>query len=196
MKKYIKLSTYAKNMDMAYKTAFRLFKEGKIPNTYQDPNTKSIYVEDNIIENTNKTTRAILYARVSSTTNKASLDGQIERLRQYSTAKGYQIVGEYKEIASGLNENRKKLNQILDSKDFDILIVEHKDRLARFGTEYIERILKAKNQELEIVNLIENEKKELVDDFVAIITSFCGKIYGSNRKKKTEEIIKNIKEKE
>lgn len=85
--------------------------------------------------------RAILYARVSSTTNKASLDGQLTRMRQFAAAKGYTVVDERKEIASGLNENRKQLLPLLSRQDYDVLIVEHKDRLSRFGSTYIEQAL-------------------------------------------------------
>ena len=68
--------------------------------------------------------RVILYARVSSTINKPSLNGQIKRLQDYAAARGYIIVGEYQEIASGLNDNRHKLDTILKRDDYDILLVE------------------------------------------------------------------------
>lgn len=77
----------------------------------------------------------MLYARVSSSQNKDNLDSQTERLRQYATLSGYNVVKEVKEIGSGLNEDRKRLNTLLskDLNSFDYIIVEHKDRLTRFG---------------------------------------------------------------
>lgn len=133
--------------------------------------------------------RAILYARISRTTNKASLDGQLNRMRQFAAAKGYTVVDERKEIASGLNENRKQLLPLLSRQDYDVLIIEHKDRLSRFGSTYIEQALINNGVKLEIINKIENKDNELIDDFVSIITSFCGHIYGRKRKTKTQEII-------
>lgn len=147
-------------------------------------------------ENNTSQNRTILYARVSSTTNKASLDGQIERMRLFAAAKGYVIVDEIKEIASGLNENRRKFNSILERTDYDILLVEHKDRLIRFGYNYIDMFLKSKNQRIEIINNAESKDKtqELTEDFISIVTSFCGRLYGVNRKFKTEKIINTIKD--
>ena len=194
---YIKVSDYAKLKGNHYRTIMRHYKNGLIEGytneygrTYlKNPNYKP--GEDKSLSN-----KVILYARVSSTNNAASLDGQIERLRNYAAAKGYEIVDEYKEIASGLNDNRKYFNQILNRDDYGILLAEHKDRVTRFGYHYIENLLNRLNIKLEVINNIENKDKEIVDDFISIITSFCGKIYGSKRKAKTERIIKELNEEE
>merc|ERR1712178_646992 len=87
---------------------------------------------------------ACIYARVSSAENKDNLDRQAELLKDYSIARGYKIYKIVKEIGSGLNDDRKQLG--------NILVVEHKDRLARFGTNYIELLLKELGKKLEIVN--------------------------------------------
>ena len=192
MRKYMKLSQYAKNLGIHYKTAWRHWYERKLDG-YQDPETGTIYVLD---KDTNaplgSQNRAILYARVSSTTNKAFLDGQLERMRQFAAAKGYSVVDERKEITSGLNENRKQLLPLLSRQDYDILVVEHKDRLSRFGSTYIEQALTNNGVKLEIINQMDNKDSELIDDFVSIITSFCGRIYGRKRKAKTQEIIDRL----
>lgn len=91
------------------------------------------------------------------------------------------------------NDNRRKLNSILNSDDWDVLLVEHKDRLTRFGFKYFE-VLERLGQRVEVVNLIEDKDSELMDDFVSIVTSFCGRIYGSQRKNKTKKIIEELKE--
>ena len=102
----------------------------------------------------------------------------------------YKIV---KEVGSGLNDNRKKLAKILVDDNYNILIVEHKDRLARFGTNYLNILLEKIGKKLEIVNLAENDKEELMQDLVAIVTSFCARLYGLRRsKRKTEKIIKEL----
>lgn len=195
MKKYIKLSDYAKNMSIHYRTAWRHWHKGMIEG-YQDKNTSTIYVLNKENDNQKKiSNNAILYARVSSTTNKGSLDGQLERMRQFAAAKGYTIIDERKEIASGLNEHRKQLGDLLTRNDYDVLIVEHKDRLSRFGVEYIKKALENNNIKLEIINKVENKDNELIDDFVSIITSFCGQIYGLKSSAKTKEIIESLKSK-
>ena len=123
------------------------------------------------------------------------LDSQLERLRLFACAKGYQIVKEIKEVGSGLNDNRPKLNELLekDLNSFNILLVEHKDRLTRFGFNYIDILLKTHNKKLEVVNLTDNDKEDLIQDFTSIITSFCARIYGQRRsKRKTEQLIKEL----
>ncbi len=99
-----------------------------------------------------------------------------------------------KEIGSGLNDNRKQLGKILVAPNYNVLVVEHKDRLARFGTNYIELLLKELGKKLEIVNHSEDKQDELMEDLIAIITSFCSRIYGPRRsKRKTEKIIAELK---
>lgn len=72
--------------------------------------------------------------------------------------------------------------------------MEHKDRLTRFGFNYIETLLKTKGIKIEIINEAVEEKEDLIEDLVSIITSFCARIYGQRRtKRKTEKIIEVIK---
>ena len=74
-------------------------------------------------------------------------------------------------------------------------MVEHKDRLARFGTNYISLLLKKQGKTLEIINHVAEETEDLMQDFVAIITSFTARLYGLRRsKRKTEVIIKHLQE--
>lgn len=189
MKKYIKLSEYTKNKSIAYGTGLRHFHLGKIK-SYQDKETKTIYVEDERKEEG----VVILYSRVSSVENRKNAESQLERLRLYATAKGYKIKKEVIEIGSGLNDKRPKLEQILKSEDYSILLVEHKDRLTRFGFNYIETLLKTKVIKIEIINEAVEEKADLIEDLVSIITSFCVKIYGQRRtKRETEKITEVIK---
>lgn len=192
---YIKVSDYAKLKGNHYRTIMRHYKKGLIEGytneygrTYlKNPNYKPV-------EDKSLSTRAVLYARVSNATNKASLDSQIERLRNYAAAKGYEIVDEYKEIDSGLNDNRKYFSQILNRNDYGILLAENKGRITRFGYHYIENLLNRLNIKLEVINNIENEDKDMLDDFISVIKSFCDKIYGSKSKVKTEKIIKELNE--
>ena len=196
MREYMKLSTYAKQHGITYHTAWKHYHAGRVPG-YQDPVTGTIYIEKIDDPKPSAGNRVALYARVSSTTNKASLDGQLERLRAYAAAKGWNITSENTEIASGLNENRKTLWRILDNpQDWDILLAEHKDRITRFGYQYIEALTEAKGNRLVIINETEPKDKnqELMEDFISIVTSFCSRIYGSKRKKKTQEIIEAINE--
>ena len=193
--KYIKPSQYAEIVGLNYRTVVKYFHTGELNGFIS--HTGRIFVENpNFHQDSNKIEgkKAILYARVSSTVNKGSLDGQIERLRVYASAKGYQVVGEYKEIASGLNDKRRGLSQIFKRDDYNILLAEHKDRLTRFGFNYISSLLYRQGIMVEVINKIESKDKEIMDDFISIITSFCGKIYGVKRRAKTQKIIEGLHE--
>jgi len=189
MKRYIKLCDYAKNHSVTYRTAWNRFNAGKIPNSFKNRDGQ-ILIE--VINNKNiDLTKVVIYARVSSNENRTNLDAQAIRLTHYATAKGYQITKVIKEVGSGVNDNRKKLKKLLESEDWGTVIVEHKDRLTRFGFNYIEILLNKEGREIEVINLAEDEKSDLMQDLVSIIYSFSAKMYGLRRsKRKTEEIIK------
>lgn len=73
-------------------------------------------------------------------------------------------------------------------------MVEHKDRLARFGINYIQKLLELGGRKIEIINDVpDNTKEDLIQDFVSIITSLCSRIYGNRRSKRsTEKLIKEL----
>lgn len=136
--------------------------------------------------------RCAIYVRESSSENKAALQSQLDGMTQYATAKGYQIVRIVSEVASGLNDHRPKLEGLLRADDFDILLVEHKERLTRFGFHWFEVLSPFK---IEVVNLADNATNDLMEDLVAIITSFAARLYGQRRgRKKTEAAIKAIQD--
>jgi len=186
----MKLSSYAKELGISYKTVWRLWKAGKL-NAYQLP-TGTVIVREGI-EN-KLSNKVCIYARVSSSENKNNLKKQAERLKEYAIVRGYQIYKIVEEIGSGVNDNRKKLNQLLMDKNYNKLIVEHKDRLTRFGFNYIQILFNQIGKKIEVVNEAENDKQDLMQDFISIITSFCVRLYGLRRsKRKTEKIIKELK---
>lgn len=135
-------------------------------------------------------TRAVIYARVSSADKKEDLEKQINYLTNYATAKGYKIVEVLKDIASGLNAQRKgllKLFKLVEGRSVDVVLITHKDRLTRFGFEYLEEFFSAMGVRIEVVFGEEPKEatQELVEDLIKIITSFAGKIYGMRSHKKT-----------
>jgi predicted site-specific integrase-resolvase len=74
-----------------------------------------------------------------------------------------------------------------------VIVVEHKDRLTRFGYNYLEQLLKMQDRRIEVINLAENGKEDLIQDFVSIVTSFCARLYGQRRsKRKTERLIAEL----
>ena len=135
----------------------------------------------------------VIYARVSSSENKQNLETQKDRLISYCNAKGYKVDKVITEIGSGLNDKRPKLEKLLKEQTFTRIVVEHKDRLTRFGFNYLEVLLNHNGIEIEVINNVEGERDDLVQDFISIITSFCARIYGQRRSKRnTEKLIKEL----
>lgn len=143
-----------------------------------------------------KDDRTVIYCRVSSTANKSNLETQKQRLISYCNAKGYKVEKVVTEFGSGLNDKRPKLEKLLKEQDFSRLVVEHKDRLTRFGFNYINVLLNKNNISVEVVNCDVTDEQDLIQDFISVITSFCARIYGQRRsKRKTEQLIEELKAK-
>ena len=183
----MKLSQFAKENSISYKTAWRMWKRGELE-AIQLP-TGTVVVK----QKSEQKSGVALYARVSSSDQKNDCERQLLRLREYAAARGYQIQKEVIEIASGLNDQRPKLSKLLTDKSIGKIIVEHKDRLTRFGFNYISQLMETDGRSIEV--MIETDTKdELVDDFVAVITSMAARIYGRRNSKLAAERIKTCVE--
>ncbi|MBD2294363.1 IS607 family transposase [Anabaena sphaerica FACHB-251] len=187
----MKLSDYAKSIGVSYKTAWRMWQRGEL-NATQLP-TGTVIVKFNVPTNKG----VVIYARVSSSENKSNLESQAQRLEDYCTAKGYQIVRVVKEVGSGVNDNRRKLIDLLNQDDYSLIVCEHKDRLSRVGFNYLKVLLNQLGRDIEVVNLATERTDDLMHDFVSIITSFCARLYSIRRRtRKTECLIKCLQEDE
>src|SRR5215469_1828434 len=189
----MKLSQYAKQQGISYSTALRWWKAGQIKG-YQAPSGTIIVQAD---ENIKRPQKVAIYARVSSAEHKANLERQVERLIQYCIARGYQVTMVVREIASGVNDSRPKLLSLLKDPSITRIVVEHRDRLTRFGFHYIEVLFSVQGRVIEVVNPAENDKEELLADLTSIIYSFCARLYGQRRaKRKTEKVVQELQAKE
>lgn len=189
----MKLSEYAKLKGISYLTAYRWFKAGDLQAEQMPSGTIIVNepVAKLIVSKAGE--KVVVYARVSASENKSNLESQAQRLVEYAQARGWQVDKVIKEIASGVNDSRPKLLKILEDEEIKVIVCEHKDRLTRFGFKYLETLLKKQDRRIEIINLAENGKEDLLQDFVSIITSFCARLYGQRRsKRKTEKIIEEL----
>jgi len=191
----MKLSQWAKKLGISYRTAWRMYQKGQIPNAIKLPtgsiivleggNDKSMGIDNNTVA---------IYCRVSDNASRDNLERQAERLKEYAIKRGYQIKHVVKEIGSGVNDSRPKLIKLLKQNDYKILLVEHKDRLTRFGFNYIKEWLENTGKKIEIVDDTDDNKTDLIKDLVSIIYSFSARLYGLRRaKKKAEEIMEVLK---
>jgi putative resolvase len=166
----MKLSEYAKQQGIRYETAWRWFRDGKIKGRRIGAHT--ILVEEEAESKPSLPQRVAIYVRVSQASNKSNLESQAERLLAYCSAKGYQVAKVVKEIGPGVNDSRPKLLTLLEDQSLTLIVVEHKDRLTRFGFRYLETLLRGQGRALEVVNLAENGTEDLLADLTAIISSY------------------------
>ncbi len=186
----MRLSQYAKQMNVSYKTAFRWWKAGRL-DAYQ-LDTGTIIVRDPLPE-THAPKEIALYARVSTQGQKADLDRQVERLKTYAASRGYQVTKIVQEIASGMNDTRPKLLKLLTDPHIGKIVVEHRDRLTRFGFVYIDQLFQMQGRTLEVM-FPTDSTHDLVDDFRAVITSMASRLYGRRHSKERAEQIKQCVE--
>ena len=186
----MKLSQWAKKIGMSYRNAHKHFKAGWIPGAYQ-LHTGTIVIPEEVVNKKGDWT--IVYVRVSSSENKPNLESQADRVCQFCSANGWVVKEIVKECASGLNDNRPKLLKILTERRATRIVVEHKDRLTRFGFNYIKTLYS--DCEIVVINEVKEDEADLMQDFVSLVTSFCARLYGKRRSKRaTEKLIRDLKE--
>jgi putative resolvase len=100
-----------------------------------------------------------------------------------------------KEIGSGVNDNRAKFLALLENQQVRTIVVEQKERATCFGFRYLDTLLKGQGRTIEVVNLAENNREELLADLVSIVYSFAARLYGELRaQRKAEAIVKQLQE--
>jgi putative resolvase len=176
-------------MGVSYKTAFRWWKAGKL-DAYQ-LDTGTVIVREPAPGEA--PTNVALYARVSSLGQKEDLERQMQRLKDYASANGYHVTKMVSELASGLNESRPKWLSLLTDASIGVIVVEHRDRATRFGMIYIEQLMQMQGRRLEVIFPSDTDN-DLVDDFIAVITSMASRIYGRRTSTRRAEKIKQCVE--
>ena len=188
----------AKKLGVSKMTVLRWIKSGKlkahrIGKEYRVPESEIKRILEGKIPD-----KVVVYARVSSRDQKEDLERQVEYLKNYCSSKGYQVTKILTDISSGLNENRRGLKQLfklVESGEITKVVITYRDRLTRFGFKYLEQYFNSHGVEIEVIFDDEDKtpEKELVEDLLAIVTSFAGKLYGmrSHKKKRLVEAVKN-----
>src|SRR5258708_1527576 len=114
---------------------------------------------------------------------------QMQRLRDYAAARGYSVVAEVIEIASGLNDERPKLKKVLTDPRVGVIVVEQRDRLTRFGYGFIATLLEQQGRRVEAISP-RDTGGGLVDDFGGVITSMAARMYGRRNSTRRAERIR------
>lgn len=116
------------------------------------------------------------------------------RLKDFAAAGGLRVKAVVEEIGSGPSGRRAKLVRLLKDPNSQVIVVEHRDRLARFGVEYIEAALMSQGRSIIVTDETE-ETADIWQDFIDIVTSMCARIYGKrgarNRAIKALQAVKS-----
>ena len=152
------------------------------------------------VEEADASGKAVIYARVSSydQKEKGDLERQKRILLDHAKSKGYEVIATLEDVASGLNEDKKSLSKLFDMVEggkIGVVIVAFKDRLTRFGFRYLERYFASYGVRIEVVNGEEPKDayQELVEDLIALVSSFAGKLYGL-RSRKYRRVVDGVKQ--
>lgn len=193
MAKEMRLMDWAKAAGYHPGTVRRWAREGKMPiETYKTKTGQWIVIVDGEFGNEEQSEsigKTVIYARVSSHDQKQDLDSQVGRiLSEY----GKPVDCVVKEVASGMNENRPKLNKILEDKSITTIVVEHRDRFTRFNYKLIESVLKAQGREIVVVDDSELND-DIVHDITEFMTSVCARLYGKRgAKNRAHRMVKEM----
>lgn len=144
------------------------------------------YDIDQFIEPEDRLT--IAYARVSTSDQKADLERQCGVLLDYCDKQGWKQRELIKDLGSGLNYKKRGLMRLINliAEDrVERLVVTHKDRLLRFGSELIFALCELHNAQVIILNARDDTsfEEDLATDVLEIITVFSGRLYGSRSRK-------------
>lgn len=175
----VKLSEWAARNGVHYQTAWTWAKEGRMPVPVRQTPSGTWLVDEPATEESG---RVVAYCRVSSADQKSDLDRQVARVVQGATGLGLAVAEVVTEVGSGLNGKRRKLHRVLSDPAAAVIVVEHRDRLARFGIEHLEAALSASGRRLVVLDPQETTS-DLVRDTTELLTSMCARLYGQRAAK-------------
>jgi putative resolvase len=170
----MKLSAWAKANGLTYKTAWRMWRDGRLPIAAEQLPTGTVIVHP---PQAPAVDCAAIYARVASADQRADLERQLGRLAEYASRERLMVIRAVSEIGSGLDGHRAEVLRLLADPAVRTIVVEHRDRLTPFGCAYIEAALAACGRKLAVVDQSERND-DLVPDMVAALTAFCARLYG------------------
>lgn len=168
------LKEWAELEGVAYVTARRWFAAGTLPVPARKVGGL-ILVEQSTAPEPERITA--VYARVSSADQKPDLDRQVARVTAWATGEGLTVGRVVTEVGSALDGKRREFIALLGDESVAAIVVEHRDRFARFGAEYVEAALSAQGRRLLVADPAEVDD-DLVRDVTEILTSLCARLYG------------------
>lgn len=197
----MKSSKVLKILNISRQTLVKYVKNGDIrvvmqTNKQYDYNEEDVYRKAGLSENRVN----VVYARVSTPKQKRDLENQAETLISYCNANGVKVDKVYKDIASGMNFDRKQFRSMLeDVLNYRIssIYITYKDRFSRISFDMFERLFLEYNCKIIVINKTEStaeeDEKEIFSDIISMLHCFAMKMYSRRRKKKMELIKEDLK---
>jgi predicted site-specific integrase-resolvase len=172
----VNLKEWAASQGIAYITARRQYAAGALPvPTYRLG--RLITVGEPLATTLADTGQVVVYAQVSSADQKSDLDRQVARVTVWATGQHLAVSRVVTEVGSALDGHPRKFLGLLRDPAVSTIVVEHRDRFARFGAEYVEAALMAQGRRLLVADPAEVDD-DLVGDVTEILTSLCARLYG------------------
>ena len=183
------MAEWARAQGVHPQTAYRWFREDRMPVAARRLESGTIWVD---VADARPDGRVVVYARVSSHDQRADLDRQVARLTQWATTNGHRVGEVVTVVVSVWNGKRPKIRRVLSDPSATVVVVEHRDRLARFGVEHLEAALSAQGRRIVVTDDRETDDREtddretddrdtiddLVRDMIEMLTSMCARLYG------------------
>jgi putative resolvase len=173
----MRLKEWAAQQGIHYQTAWKWFRDGKLPVPALQTPSGTILVQSAADARPSDDGGLGLYARVSSHDQRADLDLQVSRLTQWAASASAPVVRVEAEVASGMTGRRPKLRRLLADPAVQTVVVTHRDRLARMNAELVEAALWAHGRRLVVLDDGE-VTDDLLRDMVEALTSCCARLYG------------------
>ncbi|MBA8824579.1 putative site-specific integrase-resolvase [Saccharopolyspora lacisalsi] len=130
----------------------------------------------------------VVYCRVSSSGQRDELESQVAAMDQFCLANGITVDERVREVGGGMNLQRPKFLNLMDRIEdgqIDHVLVAHQDRLARFGFDYLEHVAHRNGCRITVANAESlSPQRELVEDLLAIVHTFSGRLDGLRRYEK------------
>jgi predicted site-specific integrase-resolvase len=185
----VNLKEWAASAGVSYTTARRWYEAGRLPVPARKVGGLILVGEPGTVPEPGVT---VVYARVSSAGQEPDLDRQVARVTAWATAQNLSVDRVVTEVGSALNGHRREFLALLRDPSVSVIAVEHRDRFARFGAEYVEAALAAQGRRLLVADPSEVDG-DLVRDVTEILTSLCARLYGrraaANRAARAVEAI-------
>lgn len=196
----MKANKVLKILNVTRPTLVKYVKDGTIrtmtlPNGTYDYNDEDVYLKSG----RTKERVSVIYSRVSTAKQKVDLENQEKTLINWCNANGIKIARSYKDVASGMNFDRKQFMSMLDDileYKVDAVYITYKDRLSRISFDMFQKLFGEFGCKIVVINDTEDAKSnetEIFEEIISMLHCFAMKMYSKRRKKKLQLIKEDLK---